>query len=317
MNNKLSSLNLSIVTPIYGCPDSLNELCNRIVAAVKPLDIKWELLLVNDASPDNSWEIVQQLTKNNKNIIGIDLSRNFGQHAAITAGLSHAKGDCIVVMDCDLQDRPEEIPLLYNKYLKGFDVVLARRVDKKFGILKKFFSKLFYSLLGYLTDSTFDSTVANFGAYDKKVIKSILDMGDYVRCFPIFVNWVGFKSTHIDVVHAHRASGESAYTFKKSLKLAMDMMLSFSDKPLRLVIKLGFFMASVSAFTAFFLFICTIIGFFEVEGWASIVVSIWFLAGVSIFINGIIGLYVSKIFDQTKNRPLYIVREITTNKGVI
>jgi dolichol-phosphate mannosyltransferase len=302
-------LKLSVVSPVYRAEKDLEELVTRIKNAI-PSDISiLEIILVDDFSPDNSWKEIERLAKLHPEILGIKLSRNFGQHYAITAGLDHVTGDYIVVMDCDLQDKPEEISKLLQKSKEGFDIVLARRFNRQDSFLKKFFSKLFYKTLGYLTGSKQDETVANYGLYKRNVINEVCNLRESIRYFPTMVKWVGFKTAYVDVEHASRQQGESNYNLKKMLNLALDIILAFSDKPLRLIIKLGMSIAFVSILMAIYAIYNKITGEVSVSGYASLITSIWFLSGCILITLGVIGLYVGKIFEGVKNRPIYIVEK--------
>ena len=188
---------LSIVVPVYGCEKTLAPLLNRIQQSLKTERWRWELILVNDGSRDAAWRTITRLARTEKRVVGINLSRNFGQHAAIMAGLTHAVGGKIVVMDCDLQDRPEEIPALVKKTNEGYDVVLARRHNRRDSFLKKISSRGFYFLLDRLTGHQHDPAVANFGCYDYKVIVAVLRVNDKCKSFPLFVRWVGFSYRQI------------------------------------------------------------------------------------------------------------------------
>lgn len=302
---------LSIVSPVYKAEQLLPELATRIKSAVSPISKYFEIILVEDNGPDNSWEVIQKLSKEDPRVKGYKLSRNYGQHYAITCGLDQATGDWIVVMDCDLQDQPEEIKKLYDKALEGFDVVLARREERKDNFFKKLFSKLFYRILGYLTGSNMDESIANFGIYHKNVIKSIVQLRESIRYFPTMVKWVGFKQTSIKVEHAPRAQGKSSYNFKKLLNLAIDIILAFSDKPIRLTIKAGFLVSFFALLIGLIYLIKYLSGDIIVPGYASLIVSIWFLSGLIITILGVVGLYVGKTFEGVKNRPIYIISENT------
>jgi dolichol-phosphate mannosyltransferase len=211
-------------------------------------------------------------------------------------------------MDCDLQDRPEEIAGLYQKTKEGWDVVLASRANRKDGLFKRLSSKIFYSLLGYLTNTEQDASIANFGIYHRKVIDAILQMGDYQRYFPTMVKWVGFTRTKIPVEHALRDEGKSSYTFGKLLRLAIDVILSFSDKPLRLTVKFGFCLSSLAFVFALFNLVLYFTGNIKVPGYTSLIVSVWFLSGLIITLIGVVGLYIGKTFDKVKGRPTYIVK---------
>ncbi|SFT41006.1 dolichol-phosphate mannosyltransferase [Algoriphagus locisalis] len=305
---------LSIISPIYKAEAVLQELVDRIHQAVKGITDSYEIILIDDGSPDNSWEILEELASIHPEIKGIKLSRNFGQHYAITAGLDAAKGDWIVVMDCDLQDRPEEIPNLLAKAEQGFAVVLARRANRQDGFAKRLSSKLFYRTLAWLTGSKQDESIANFGIYHRRVIDEIIGMRESIRYFPTMVKWVGFRQTSIDVVHAEREEGSSSYNFKKLFNLALDIMLAYSDKPIRLTVKLGFGVALTGFLFALYTLFKYLRGDIIVAGYASLIISIWLLTGFLLITLGMIGLYLGKTFEGVKNRPIYIVEKRTSTK---
>ncbi|MFK7000563.1 glycosyltransferase family 2 protein [Flavobacterium oreochromis] len=229
---------ISFVSPVYKAENILPELVAEINKVAIDLAVTFEIVLVDDRSPDNCWQVMQVLAKENENIKCIRLSKNFGQHPAIMAGLSQVK-EWIVVLDCDLQDQPKEVSKLYYKALDGFDVVFARRKLRKDSFYKKMTSKAFSLMYGYFTDTKFDNTIANFGIYNSKVIKEIVTLNDYIKSFPLFVKWVGFKNTVVEVEHSERYVGETSYTFKKLLSLAFNTIISFSNKPLKLFVKFG------------------------------------------------------------------------------
>jgi len=300
---------ISIVSPVYRGEKMVAELVRRNVESVSAIAEDYEIILVNDASPDNSWdEIVKQSAANPK-VKGINLSRNFGQHYAITAGLHYAKGDWVVVMDCDLQDRPEEIPNLYNKALEGYDIVYARRAVRKDGFLKKQSSIWFHKAFNWLSGIKSDSSIANFGIYKHCVIEEFNKMSERARSFPSLVNYLGFKDTAIDVQHSERAEGKSSYNFRRLLKLSFDVIVSNSNKPLRIAVGFGFGMAVVSFLLALYNIIAKAVGIIEVSGYTTTVFSIWFVGGLLLFVMGVLGLYIGKIFDQVKGRQLFIVKD--------
>ena len=304
---------LSIVSPVYKAEKIIPLLVDRIEKSVGKITADYEIILVEDGSPDDSWNIIEAIAKNNSKVKGIKLSRNFGQHPAIMAGLSKAKGDWIVVMDCDLQDQPEEIEKLYNKALEGYDIVLAKRKSRQDGFLKRMTSKLFSLVYSYLTETKFDSTIANFGIYNEKAIVQVLKMEDYIKSFPLFVNWVGYKSTSVEVLHSVRIEGNSSYTFSKLLSLAFNTIISFSNKPLKLFVKFGMVMSAISFIVGLITIFKYYRGEISVLGYSSLMVSIWFLSGVIITITGIVGIYIGKIFDQSKGRNSFIIDKIVNN----
>lgn len=305
-----NTLLISIVSPVYRAEKIVDQLVKEIIAEVTPLTEAFEIILVEDGSPDNSWEQIVNNCKKDKRVKGIKLSRNFGQHNAITAGLASAKGELIVVMDCDLQDRPQEIPNLYGKVQEGFDIVFARRVTRRDSFFKRLSSKLFYQIFSFLTDTKQDSSIANFGIYRRKVIVAVLAMQDYIRYFPTMSQWVGFSRAYLDVQHSERAEGKSSYSWSKLLKLAFNNIIAFSDKPLRLTIWFGLLIVLFSFLIGIFYLIKYFMGEIEVLGFTSLIVSIWFLAGVIISILGMVGMYVGKTFEKAKGRPVFIVDQI-------
>lgn len=300
---------ISVVVPVYGCVDFVKELYLRLIEVLSRISDDFEILLVNDNSFDESWSVIYDLCQRDKRVKGINLSRNFGQHFAITAGLENCSGQWIVVMDCDLQDTPEEIENLYNKAQEGYDIVFAQRHMRNDGFFKKLFSKLFYKVLAYFTDTNQDHTIGNFGIYSRKAIQSVLSMHDRFRFFPTMIKWVGFKSTSVPVEHNERSMGKSAYSPKKLINLGINTILTFSDKPLRLTVKLGLLLVLFSVLYSFYNIYLYFTGQIIGLGWTSLIISIWFLSGTIIFILGIIGLYVGKTFDNVKNRPLYIIKD--------
>ncbi len=301
---------LSVVSPVYGTSSLIPVLCQRIKTALSAITEEYEIILVFDGSPDDGWERICRECEVDPRITGIELSRNFGQHYAITAGLTHASGQWVIVMDCDLQDRPEEIPNLYAKAQEGYDVVLAQRAVRQDTWFKRMSSKAFYAVLSYMTRTQQDASVANFGIYRRNVIDAVLSLGDRIRYFPVMVSWIGFRRTKLPVAHAEREEGKSAYTLFKQCRMAMDVILSFSNRPLHLLIWIGSFISLAAFAVASFYLLLYIMGSIEVTGYASLIISIWFLSGFIIMSSGILGVYIGKLFDQAKARPTYIVRTI-------
>ena len=301
---------ISIVSPVYRADKIVENLVTEIQAVMEQLNLSYEIILVDDRSPDDSWKVMKSLSARNENIKSIRLSRNFGQHPAIMAGLSQAKGEWIVVMDCDLQDQPKEIANLYKKAIEGFEVVLARRVQRSDGYLKKLSSKIFSKVFSYFTETEYNNEIANYGIYHRKVILSILEITDYIKFFPLFVNFVGYKSTSIVVEHAFREEGKSSYNFSRLVSLAFNTIISFSNKPLKMFVKFGMLISFISILYGAYNIYEALTNKIAVLGYTSLIVSIWFLSGVIITTIGITGIYVGKIFDQTKNRPVFIIDEV-------
>lgn len=299
---------ISVVIPVYKAEGCLHELYRRLKASLESLTPDFEIILVEDCGGDRSWQIIEELAKTDGRVKGIQFSRNFGQHYGITAGLDACDGEWVVVMDCDLQDQPEEIPKLYAKAQEGFDVVYARRAERQDHLLKRWSSRLFFLVFDYLTEQQSDPAVANFGVYNRKVIDNYRLMRESVRAFPLFVRWLGFPSASVDVKHARRFSGTTSYTFYKLVHLAINSIVAQSNRPLRLSIKVGFFMALSSFLIALYYIVRYFVLSIPVSGWTSLIVSIYFLAGLFFINTGFIGLYIGRIYDEVKGRPLYIVR---------
>lgn len=303
-------MKISVVIPIYGCKKALPELYDRLSKTLVKISKNYEIILVNDNCPQNSWEIIEKLCKKDKKVVGINLSRNFGQMKAILAGLENASGEYIVVMDCDLQDRPEEIINLYNKLNEGYDVVFARRAKRKDSFMKKIISKIFYKIYSFATDQDYDETLCNFSISKRKVIESYCKMRESHRAFVMYIKWLGYKQTALDVEHNERYEGKSSYDFKKRFKMASDILFSQSDKILKFIVGLGFLITIFSSLFIIYQIIRHFISATSVMGWASIIVSIFFMGGLIMSVIGIVGLYVGNIFMQVKYRPLYLIRDI-------
>jgi dolichol-phosphate mannosyltransferase len=300
---------ISVVSPVYCCADCLGALCERIESALGSIGVSHEIVLVDDASPDGAWPVMRELAASDPRIKAVGLSRNFGQHAAIAAGLEHARGGWLVVMDCDLQDRPEEIAALYAKAQEGYDIVFAEREARQDGWLKRTSSRAFIALLNWLSGADYDYRTANFGIYSRAVIDAVRSMGDRARFFPVMVRWTGFRRASIPVQHDARGNGGSSYTLKKLVKLGLDTMLSYSDKPLRLVATAGIVISLIALVMTGFSLYRYLHGDVTVAGYTSLIASMWLLAGVMLFCMGIIGLYVGRVFESVKSRPMFIVRE--------
>ncbi|MDO8927310.1 MAG: glycosyltransferase family 2 protein [Sideroxyarcus sp.] len=302
---------ISIVVPVYKAENCLDELYSRLKLALETISPDFEIVLVEDCGGDGSWQVIERLAKQDSRVKGIQFSRNFGQHYGITAGLDYCDGDWVVVMDCDLQDRPEEIPRLYAKAQEGFDIVLARRGQRQDPLLKRFTSWLFYKLFSYLADMEYDGETGNFRIMSRKVVESFRKMREQLRFFGGLVQWMGFPTTSIEVQHAERHEGQSSYTFAKLWKLAAETIIAYSDKPLRLAVRFGFIMAFFAFCYGVYTLVLAAVYGVPILGWSSLIVSLYFIGGVIIALLGIIGIYLGKTFDESKKRPLYLVSRAT------
>lgn len=301
-------MEISVVIPVYGCRKALPELHKRLTKTLLSITEDFEIVLVDDCDKQNSWEEIEVICKQDKRVQGIHLSKNFGQPYAITAGLDNCSGNWIVVMDCDLQDRPEFIRDLYVKAQEGYDVVFARRVQRKDSKLTLLLSKSFYKVYDYLCAQETDNTIGNFSISKRIVIENYCKMREHKRTYQMFIRWLGFKQTSIDLAGDDRFEGESSYTFKKKLKFAINSITTQSNRPLYISISVGFACAFFSA-----IYILFLIGRYFVSsvpmGWTTIVASIFLMGGLILAFMGILGIYIGNIYDEVKNRPIYVIKE--------
>ncbi len=305
---------ISVVIPVYRAEACLEELYRRLRATLEPLSPDFEIVLVEDCGGDRSWQLITELARRDPRVKGLQFSRNFGQHYGITAGLDHCDGEWVVVMDCDLQDRPEEIPRLYAKAQEGFDVVFARRGKRSDPPLKRVASWLFYRLFSWLADIDYDGQSGNFCVVSRKVVASFRGMREQLRFFGALTHWMGFPTAYVDVQHAERYAGDSTYTFGKLWTLAAGAVVAYSDKPLRLSIRFGFILAFCAVLYGIYIMLHALLYGSPVTGWSSLIVSIYFIGGIIIGILGIIGIYLGKTFDEAKKRPLYIILNSTLDE---
>ena len=300
---------LSIVSPIYKTGNILTELVRQLNETLPAITTDYEIILVDDGSPDDAWTQLTALCEKDKHIKAIKLSRNFGQHAALAAGLAHSTGEWVVVMDSDLQDAPEEIVRLYAEAKKGFDIVVAERDGRKDPFFRKLASKGFNFLLSWLSGMSSRYAVGNFGIFSRQVINEVTAMKETYRSFPMMINWIGFKKTSIKCRHRERVEGRSGYSTGKLIRRALNIVLAYSDKPLRYVVKLGFVITLITFLFAIVTFFRYLRGDIRVSGYTSLILSIWFLSGLILFTLGIVGLYVGKTFEEVKKRPLFVVEK--------
>ena len=303
---------ISVVIPVYKARECLDELYRRLVVALEKITTNFELVLVEDGGGDGSWEKLEAFGANDSRVKAIKLSRNFGQHFAITAGLDNVSGDWVVVMDCDLQDQPEEIEKLYTKALEGYEIVFARRQERQDSFYRKMTSTIFIILYNYLGDIDVDNSIANFSISSKKVISYVNQFRERNRGFPIFLNNVGFRRGLVNVKHSARYSGKSSYSTLKLFDFAIQCIVAQSNKPLRLSIRFGVGLCGLSLLYMTIVIVRYLHSDITVPGWTSIVVLISFVGGLGFANLGILGLYLGKVFDEVKQRPLYCV-ENTVN----
>jgi polyisoprenyl-phosphate glycosyltransferase len=305
-----NNLEISVVVPVYGCSECLRSLCDRLVSSLSTYVSDFELILVVDCSPDSSWQTLEELAIKDKRIKGILFSRNFGQHYAISAGLDYAKGNWVAVMDCDLQDRPEDIQVLYERTKEGFDVVYgfsSFRGKKSF--LRNFFRKIYIYLYDSLVKTNYKTANLSFFIMHSKVKDAIIQYRENSRHISTIVREVGFRITGVQVQHLEREIGVSSYNFSKRLKLALTGIVNYSTVLLKLALIIGFSFSILSFIMGLIILLNRLFGKVYYPGWASIAVLILFSTGITLTFLGILGIYLQKIFSEVRKRPLYIVSE--------
>jgi dolichol-phosphate mannosyltransferase len=300
---------LSVVVPVYNCGPCLRDLHARLRASVSSISPEFELVFVEDRGGDDSWRLLVDLARHDPAVRAFRLSRNFGQHAAITAGLAQSRGRWVVVMDCDLQDPPEEIPRLYEAARQGHEVVFARRRHKRQGIGRRLAARTYFALLRLFTHRTFEGEYGSFSIISRKVVESFLLFRDQDRHYLFILDWLGFRATSIEYDHAERLAGGSSYTLKALLVHALNGIFAQTTVFLRWIVYLGFAISlSGLALAGFFVqqyFVHSTVP----AGFTSLAVLVLFVGGVSILTTGVAGLYVGKIFEQVKGRPLFVIDE--------
>jgi len=300
----------SLVIPLYNEEEVIHECIKRVTNVMHNNEFDYEIIFVNDGSSDSTEEIVKQYCNKDKHLKLISFSRNFGHQTAITAGMDNAEGDAVIVMDADLQDPPEVVLKLIEKYEEGYDVVYAIRSKRKGeSFFKKISAKMFYRFLKNMCEVDIPVDTGDFRLISRQVcdvLKGLTERNRYVRGL---VSWVGFKQTGIYYEREERYAGKTKYPLKKMLKLSVDGITSFSTKPLKLTKWIGIFMAAVGFIYAIIVIIQKLVGIQMQTGWASTMVTILLIGGIQLIMLGITGEYIARIFDESKNRPLYIIKE--------
>jgi len=305
-------MKISVVIPVYKSQETIELLTQKLIDVLSKITNDYEIIYVNDDSPDNSWDIIQKLCKENPKIIGISLSRNFGQHPAILCGIKHASGDAIVVMDCDLQEDPKYIPELVRKLQEGNDIVFTRKQKRAHAWWKNIMTKIFSFIYNYLIDDKrllTNQQVGSFSIINRKVADAFVQFGDYQFHYLLVLRWLGFKQSFVEIEHYERKAGKSSYNFKKLFEHALVAIVFHSDKLLRFNIYIGFIIALFSIVGIIFLLISYFIHGYA-QGWPSLFMLLLFTLGAVLFSLGIIGLYIGKMFEQVKSRPKFVIKEV-------
>ena len=296
----------SVVIPVYNAADCLKELHRRLSKSLSGLTGSFEIVLVDDASRDDSWSVIAQIAKEDRRVTAVRLSRNFGQHAAITAGLRECTGDWAVVMDCDLQDPPEDIPRFWSKAQEGFDIVLGRRRERQHSAFRRAAARLYFRLLGIFNRTVFDSSYGSFSIISRRVIDAFLRLGDGSRHYLLMLYWLGFVRADIDYDHGDRFAGRSAYRLRSLIRHALDGLFFQTTVLLRWIIHAGFAVSTLGMLTAAYI-VYRYLTSTALPGWTSLAVLILVVGGFTIISVGVAGLYIGEIFEQVKARPLYVV----------
>jgi dolichol-phosphate mannosyltransferase len=301
-------IDLSVIIPIYNEEMNLVPMNNRIIAALMPLQLHYEIIYVNDGSKDNSLPVIMGLSEENASVKYIDFSRNFGHQIAISAGLEHAVGERIVIMDGDGQDPPELIPALLTKSKEGFEVVYAKRKKRKGeSFLKKLTAKLFYRFLANITQIEIPLDTGDFRLIHRKVQKVLLNMPEQHKYLRGQIAWIGFNSTFVEYDREERMGGNTKFTYGKMMRFATDGISGFSNWPLKVATMLGFAVSGIAFMLIIYSLYQKFFGFTEV-GWTSLHISVLFLGGVQLLGIGILGEYLGRVSENVKNRPTYIVK---------
>lgn len=302
---------ISIVVPGYNEETNIRALYKELIPILQPLGIAFEIFFVDDGSRDHTFEVIKSIASEDKRVKGLSLSRNFGHQVALTAGLQYVKGDVVIMMDADLQHPPAVIPSLIEEYQKGFDIVNTRRIDSKdVGLMKKTTSKGFYKLINVMSDVYIEPSSSDFRLMSRRAVDAFLQFEEKSRFTRGLVSWMGFRQTIIEYNAIERFSGKSKYTFRKMFRFAMDGITSFSSKPLRISFYSGlivFFIGMIYAIYAVVEYFCGK----TTQGWASMLITILMLGGFQLLSIGIVGEYIARIFNESKARPLYFIKDST------
>jgi len=312
-SNGGGGVELSVVIPVYGCRDSLDALHRRLTASLEQVGQNYEIVLVDDRSPDGSWATLEELAARDPHVRAFRLSRNFGQHAAITAGLAQSRGRYTVVMDCDLEEPPEEIPRLYAKAREGFEIVHTRRTGGERSALRGAAGRVYFRLRNAVLGTRTGTDHGTLSILSRKVVDAFLTLRDRDREYLIALDWLGFEHATIEFERAPRAEGRSSYSIARLLRVGLDGMFFHTTVLLRWIVLTGFAVALAGvALAAYWIWVYLTAD--PPSGFTSVAVLVVLLSGFIIVSIGVTGLYVGRIFEQVKSRPLFIVDATTTGE---
>jgi glycosyltransferase involved in cell wall biosynthesis len=300
---------LSVVVPVLNESTLIEELITQIKLNSQKITEQFEIIIIDDGSIDQTWDLIAKFAGKDKRIKGIKFSRNFGHHYAITAGLQKSIGEWVVVMDGDLQDRPEVIQKLYKKAQEGYDIVFVSRINRPEAWYYLITQKIFYWFLSFLSGIEFDNKQANFSIINRKVVAAFNEFPENSRFYVSTIKWLGFNNSFVIAEHGKRFSGKPSYTLRKRIKLAVDVIVAFSERPLRFSIYLGLSVSLFSILGAIYILIKAFLKGFSVVGWSSLIISVFFFGGILLIVLGILGVYIGQIFKEVKSRPLFVISE--------
>lgn len=302
---------ISIVCPVFGCRDCLASLARSVQCAMDATDLSWELVLIDDRASDEPWPRIVELAAQDARVRGIRLARNHGQQLAIWAGLEAARGEWVAVIDCDLQDDPTAIARLHDEALRaGVDGVVVDRGEWSDSAFRRAASRMFYYLIRLLAGIHLKN-VGNFGIYSRRMVDMLLRFEEQEVFLPIMVSLTGLKTMQMRLNRSERRAGKSSYSFRRLLGMATAVIIRFSDRPLKFSALLGVAFSGLAAATSIYLLVGSMLGAFTVPGWTSLVLSLWFLAGLIMLVLGIHGFYLSRVFAEVRRRPRLLVEATT------
>ncbi len=307
------SIEISVIAPFYNEEENVMEFCQRTLAIMNSMQLRFELLLVDDGSKDNTLLVIEKLAATHENIRFISFTRNFGHQLALFAGISAAQGQHLILMDGDLQDPPELIPKLYHQLQKGYDVVYAKRNSRSGeSALKKTTANLFYRILNRITRFSIPVDTGDFRIFNRQVADELMKMQDHSKFLRGQMAWLGFRESAMSFDREKRKNGTTGFSYSRMFRFAFDGITGFSDFPLKFASYSGIVVSLLSFVLIIYVLVAKYLLGQTITGWASLMVTILFLGGIQLLSIGIIGEYISRINDKVRNRQLYVVKKTNT-----
>ncbi len=310
MDYHKEQIDISVVIPVYGCPEAIPELHRRLTDTLVHMNIGYEIILVDDRDGMGSWDEIKKVALADVHVKAISLTRNCGQDKAITAGVAASRGQWVITMDCDLQDAPENIPMLYKKVREqGLDILIVRRQQRKDSAIVQLLSKMFHKVFSYLSELTFDYELGTYLIASRRAADLFVHTKGQGRDFTMFLLWTGYKKGFVELEHETRFAGKSSYTFAKKCEYALRAMTTFSNRILYVPVYVGLISALGSLIYIIFVLISWATHVSNPEGWNTLAAAVFFFGGLILSTLGVLGIYIGNIFDVAKERPLYIIQE--------